>query len=204
MQMEMQKYFCKPQAVAVGTSYHPKDLLSAFATAPAQQFPVAQSLSEWAATNNVPNVKEATMNTNAPNAELVKRDFLDTQLWHVKARKDIDMGKHYGLSDDEHPRTFKEFIERIKAGKFVQVKNNVLDDEYEYEYDDAPDDSFSPDYPTANVRWRDPKVKEDKKGHREALARVDEAYRKAKREIMILDLDKALVALDKFDEKKFH
>lgn len=184
-----------------GTPFHPMDLLSAF-MAPAEGM-VAEhpQTCKAASKNNVPNVKEVTMNTNAPNAELVKREHLLNSLSAAFYPKEMELQKHFGLVDDDRPKTFKEFLERLKAGKYVQVKRNHLDDEYDYEDDE---DDFNPYNPMSNLRWRDPKVKEDKAGFDKARESLRAALSKLNRQVMIVDLDKALDMVEKFEEKKFH
>lgn len=155
--------------------------------------------------NNVPNTKEAVMNinTNAPNAELVKRDFLQTQIWAIKNRKMVEVSKHFHMQDDERPTTMKDFLARIKDGKFT-VRKEIME---EADLDDDEDDDyrqFDAYHPTSHIRWRDPKKPADKKGHKAAMEKITLAAQKTEREIMVLEMDKALKALETFESQTFH
>lgn len=156
--------------------------------------------------NNVPNQKEAVMNinTNAPNAELVKRDFLQTQVWAIRNRKIGEANKHFHIEDDERPKTMKEFLARIKDGKFT-VPKYIMDPE-DVDIDEDEDDCsmFDRFYPTSYIKWRDPKKPADHKGLKAVTEKINLAVQKTEREVMVLEMDKALKALETFESQTFH
>lgn len=154
--------------------------------------------------NNVPNTKEAVMNinTNAPNAELVKRDFLQTQVWQIKNRKMVEANKHFHIDDDERPLTMKDFLARIKDGKFT-VRKEIMDEEADEDGDDEYS-MFDAYHPTSHIRWRDPKKPADKKGLKTVLEKINLAAQKTERELMVLEMDKALKAVETFESQTFH
>lgn len=176
------------------------DIFSAFIPAPV---PHPSQMGQCKA-QNIPKVTEEvkTMNTNLPNTELVQREYLRTRLQNSRYAKEVDLRRHFGLEDDEAPQTFKEYIERIKTGKFVEVKRKVLDDEYDYEDEDG--DYFDTYNPTRHLRWRDPAKKEDKKGFKIALEKTEAAALKVQGKVMVLEMDKALKALEEFEDAKIH
>lgn len=161
------------------------------------QNPQCQPKMAWSANvANIPIAKEETMNVNSPNPELVQREYLVNRLYDSQCRKNRELETHFGITDEDRPHTLRDALKRIKEGHYVLPKH--CEDEENF------DDCYSP-YDLMNVlRWRDPAKKEDKKGHKAAKSKMDDAARDAKGHVMILELEKALKSVEAFEEKKFH
>jgi hypothetical protein len=123
---------------------------------------------------------------NQPTETELQRNHLIKGLRRELDQKLVQLEREFGLSDDEAPKTFNEFIKRIKAGDIIY--DGSKDEDYEH--------GSSPYY---NIRWRNPKKKEDRAGFYEAEKDLLKKYQAAKDEIVVLSLEQALAAKRLFE-----
>lgn len=133
--------------------------------------------------------EEETMTFNLDQTRL---DHLTRRLFVANGNQDLKLRQHFGLEDDNRPATAKEFVQRIKDGKFT-LRDEDSEDCY---YTDA-DFAY-------NIRWRDPSVKEDKDGYTAAKKNMEAAYNAAKDQIYISSPEAGLKALQEFESATFH
>lgn len=138
-----------------------------------------------------------TAPTQAASASLEqnKLSYLASRLSSIFCEKSMALSKTYGLEDDDRPTTPKEFVQRIKDGKFTLTKRaETMEEE---------NDSF--DYYCINdyLRWRDPATKEDKAGYKAALTLMEKAYADTRDTINIATPTEGLAALKAFEAQTF-
>lgn len=90
----------------------------------------------------------------------------------------------FGLTDDDRPRTANDLVARITAGTYIVSKDNGDSRMYD---------------PLDAIRWRDPKVVEDKAGYAAAEKVLKIAYTATKDQIIVKDIDTGLTALQAFE-----
>jgi hypothetical protein len=122
-----------------------------------------------------------------PTETELQRAHLVRRLRKLRDAKLDQLEIDFGLADDEAPKTFNEFIKRVKSGDISYTGSK--DEDYEH-----LSGVFN------HIRWRSPKKKEDKAGFKAAATLLRQKYDAAKDEIIVLDLDKALAALRAFEE----
>jgi hypothetical protein len=151
--------------------------------------------------------KENNMNTTiqavaAQKLYSVEQDriehFVSVRLPRIASEKTTELGRHFGLTDDPFPKTWKELMERIEKKQFV------VNEEREALAEAQPD--WYGGCPINNVRFRDPKKEPDQKGFNEAVKAMHQGMRETEDEIVAHqnDGEKILVALQKFEGKTFH
>jgi hypothetical protein len=108
----------------------------------------------------------------------------------VNYEKDRKLMKAYGLMDDDIPATLDEMIERLTSGKFV-----------------VPEDKKKRVSYLTNIvswiEWRDPEVKRDKEGYKEASEKLSKAFNETLDTIVISDPKAGLEALQAFENTEF-
>jgi hypothetical protein len=118
-----------------------------------------------------------------------QRKYLIEGLRDARDEKIDSLSKAFGLTDDDAPRTFKDFIARVKAGDIM--------------YDGAKDEDYEHGSIYHHLRWRSPKRKEDKTGYRAAKARALAAYARAKDDIVVLPLETGLESKRAYEAADF-
>jgi hypothetical protein len=142
----------------------------------------------WAMAN-----KKQETEMYAPNIqetlETQKRNYLSSRLSELRETNVDKLRQAYGMDDDDRPMTPKEFIQRIKDGKYVIEKDQ--------------EDTEDPYSVMSYIRWRDPAKVEDSKGYKIARDILYKTYNETKDAVIILPLEDALAAVKKFEETKF-
>lgn len=103
---------------------------------------------------NYANVANAVV-TAPPSDAAMQRKYLEQRLHDIYYTKRDPLEAKFGLTDDDAPRTPKEFKERMDAGKF-QIRGIDIDKD--------KGDQFRYWHWTDLIRWRDPAVKADQEG----------------------------------------
>lgn len=99
---------------------------------------------------------------------------------------DDKLQKKFGLRDDDLPKTADEFLQRVKESKIVVPSKE--DAKYHDQYD------------LWGIRFRDPDLKEDTDGYKEARTELKEHTIKAIDEIMVYAPAEGLKSLQKFEK----
>lgn len=131
--------------------------------------------------------KENNMNTSiqvAVNDDQTKR-YLKDRLYAVTHEKRTALSRKFGMIDDEAPRTANELIKRITDGKYVIRKDRG--------------DSRTYSDSLAYINWRDPAVTKDEAGFDAANDKLEKAQTAVKDQIVVLDAEKGLAALQTFE-----
>ena len=139
--------------------------------------------------------KEPTMGTavsslsvsNAPTQESLAFERIVHRAKEEYNEKDRALRKQYGITKDDTPRTPKDLIERIKAGKYV------LRDEYENSYCYNPGEY---------ITWKDPKIEKDQDGYEKASKKLEKSYQETLDLIYISTGEEGLKAFQKFEKEK--
>lgn len=108
-----------------------------------------------------------------------------------------ELRRAFGLEDDEAPKTIKERKERFAAGKYI-IQWKADEDDYD------EDEEIGSYYTGGKLRWRDPAVKEDRKGFNLAVDKIEKDVKHTKDIIVIKSPDDGLKALEKFESSTFH
>lgn len=119
------------------------------------------------------------------------RLHLRNRLRTMKFDKFAELEKKFNIATPDSPKSAKEAIELIKAGKFT-IKTNQDGEENDYE-------SWY-----RRLVWRAPDQKPDQDGFKAAAKKLDKAYQDGKDTIIISDLAKGLKALHEFESATFH
>jgi len=133
--------------------------------------------------------KETTMLDSQVSPEQAARKHLLRRLSDAKDEKKLALRQQYGLDDEKAPKSPKEFLERIKAGKFVVPG---AEDEKHPRYWDSYN----------AIRWRDPAVKEDQEGYDLAKVVLSKAARDVEDAIVVKTPEEGLKALQGFEKAK--
>jgi hypothetical protein len=137
--------------------------------------------------------KEKNMNVITERAAHAdERAHLRHRAWGINFDKARAAERHFGLVDDEFPKTPKEFTERIAAGKFIFRDKDKADKEV-----------WSGDI-LRTIRFRDPDKKEDRDGFKAEGERREKVYATLTDKIAILEPKDALKAMEEFEGKTFH
>lgn len=129
--------------------------------------------------------------TITKDSTIEQRRHLEHRLYQIYSQKSRDAEKDiFFTRDDDTPRTGKELIERVTAGKF--------------EYDEDAEKKYKErggwiDGPFQFIRWRDPSKKADAEGYKTWGKKLEKAYDSARDEIKIYDPEKGLETLRKFE-----
>lgn len=107
------------------------------------------------------NQTNAVATVIADTSEQDKRKYLSSRLGDIFYDRRADVDEMFGFGGIDHPKTAKEAMERIKAGKFTI---DGSDDEKPRRYFYF-DEAFS---------WRDPSVKQDEAGRDAALSELND------------------------------
>ena len=127
----------------------------------------------------------ATVITEAACIEKDQRRALRDALYTAFRAKVSAAKKKFGITGDESPESMKEFIARIKAGKFVLRE----------EFEDC--------YPSASYfDWRDPSHKKDKDGYKAARAKLETEYADLGLRVSIIPVEKALAEIESYKTSK--
>jgi hypothetical protein len=112
----------------------------------------------------------------------VVRDTLYSTVYKIKSA----LKKEFGMVDDDAPRTAAELIKRITDGQYTVDKEYI-----DYE-------TYGAQGAVNYIRWRDPKVVEDKAGYKAARAQLEEAYEDAKLKAALLPVADLLQLVEDF------
>ena len=134
-------------------------------------------------------MEEEVMNTYSETDR--QRDHLLGRLYAVEGNKDWDARKAFNLDDDNEPRTGKELLERIKAGKFT------FDEDFEKK--SLEKNCWGCYGPMSFIKWRDPAKVADKDGYKAWMEKTRKAYQTAQDEIKIKDPKDGLEVLRAFE-----
>ncbi len=127
--------------------------------------------------------------TNMRTENDIKRDHLSNRMYQLDSQKEMEINRHFGLQDDEYPRTAKEFVKRIQDGRFV------LRDQSEADYFESVLDY---------IRFRDPNKVADKDGAWEARKLLSKDFRDTMDTVAIMDPAEGLKAVQAFEAKQYH
>lgn len=132
----------------------------------------------------------AAVNTSPLPTDQKQREYLLDRLTDIQIEKSSDLHKFFRLDPVKSPRSFNEFIEKVKSGD-VSFNGKDKDEKYYSLYTLL---SF--------VRWaKDP---EDRDGYNAATKKMDEAVAKTKDIIVIKSPEDGLKALEAFEAQTFH
>lgn len=123
------------------------------------------------------------------HSESAKTNYLLSRMSDVKSKKREVLYKQFGLGVDDTPASAQELIDRITAGKFV------LPTEKEEELYRTAYGYYSPSAVLNVIKWRDPSVKEDKVGYKDATDQLEVAAQAVQDLIMIDTNANALEAI---------
>jgi hypothetical protein len=115
-----------------------------------------------------------------------QRAYLFNRLEVIRYGKVYELEQKFGLRDEDYPKNFNEWVERINAGRYVFNKPGDKEGEYWRNY----------------IRWRDPDLKEDVKGYNAALELLNKEHLKTKDIIAIKSVDDGLDALQSLESWK--
>jgi hypothetical protein len=121
------------------------------------------------------------------NTERDQRRLLNEHLYTAYSSAKTFLERKFGLKDDVEPQTITETVKRIQDGLFVipeKYKDKITYGALSY------------------IRWRDPKVVEDKDGFEAAKAELKKARTVAERIIAILSPAEGLKALQDFEAEQ--
>lgn len=120
-----------------------------------------------------------------------RMNYFTERLYAIRDEKTRELRKAFGLDRNTTPRSFEEFVERIKKGEFT------FDKETAKNYNDE----YVGEYAHHFIKWLDPKIEPDKKGYGKAQEALEAAYAEALDLIWMhleTDGEKALKALHTF------
>jgi hypothetical protein len=133
---------------------------------------------------------------NMTEAERTRKFFIN-DLEIAEENKASKLRKHYGLEDDDSPRTFEDFISRIVTGKYAVSPHQV-------QYINTP--GYFSMYNACNwLRWRnDGKLEEDHVGFDKAKTALKKATTSAERQIRVAPLENLPNIVEEFENTTFH
>lgn len=135
--------------------------------------------------------KEENAMTAVDNTARDQRRYISERAYEVYYAKEFELKKAFGLTDTPQPETPKEFIQFIKEGKFI-LEEKYEDARLGYVWNVG-----------SYIRFRDPKVKEDRKGYEAAKKLLDKDVQALRDDIAILDPKESLEKLRAFEAKSF-
>jgi hypothetical protein len=134
------------------------------------------------------NISTAAISNPIPTDQK-QRDYLIERLYNIKCAKASEFYTFFKLDPVEGPKTFREFVEKIKSDDFTMDEKRL----------DQKMSTYSMlDY----VRWT--KEKPDQAGYDKALAELNKAVQATKDLIVISEPKDGLKALNDFEAKTFH
>jgi len=122
-----------------------------------------------------------------------QRNYLINRLVNAGHEQMHQLERHFGIADDEAPKTWKDLTDRIAKGRYVLPKNDQEGFGSRSLYD--------LDY---TLRWRDPATVEDHEGFKVANEKRLAAQTAAKDQIMVSNPKEGLEALNTFTKTTFH
>lgn len=131
---------------------------------------------------------EMSISAGATETERQKH-FLIQELDMANDRQDTKLRRQFGLVDEDGPDSFEDLLARITAGKYVISDENKVKATY--------------GGPLRYIKWRDPAIKEDRKGFDAAQKILYSARQDAERTIRISDPKEGLAALKSFESASF-
>jgi len=145
---------------------------------------------ECAPANPIPKKGDSAMYigniyVDNPTENQVAIGHILTQVRDVASEKREELAKQFGMTDDDPPQTFNEWIERLTAGKFAYPE-------------DRKSKKNNPYYIPELIRWRDPSVKEDEKGYDVAVAKLEDVRKDTVNKIVVSTPADALKVLEEF------
>ena len=99
------------------------------------------------------------------------------------------------------PKSPKEYVEMIKAGKFIFGKAYLNEDG---SWRDDSDHPYFYESISRFIHWEDPALKPDQAGYDAAEKLMDSAWKDAQRTIRIGTPTEGRKALEEFEAKSFH
>lgn len=131
--------------------------------------------------NKNKNKEDNTMVNTEYDIYKDKVRYLLDYVYHIWSDKIDSARRKFGLEDDLRPTNMKEMQERIKTGKFIVWS--------------AYSDGRCPE-----IRWRDPDLKEDKAGYKDAENRIDKEKEKVDLKIRTLPIEEGYKAVEQFEQ----
>lgn len=128
-----------------------------------------------------------------------KQGFLTSQLTSIFWRKTSELETKFNINPPAGPTSPKEFVDRIKTGKFSFDKNYLNDD-------GTWRDTNNHRYFNSLVQfitWRDPDKPEDAEGFKAAMKEMDKALESASLKIAILPPTEGLAIVEAFEKMEF-
>jgi hypothetical protein len=138
------------------------------------------------------------LQVNMPPAQdpaLKGKDHLLRRAAEAQNTKYNDLRKAFHLDDDAEPATVKDFIQRIRDGKFVIDLT---------EKEQAERTFWSTERLIEEFQWRDPSVPADEEGFEKATAALRQSLNDVSDEIIVKTPEAGLEALRAFQAKTFH
>lgn len=145
---------------------------------------------------------EAEMTPTITTPDERKANFLACQLDNAVCRKRGELYVAFKMEGTPPPKSPKEFVDYIKAGKFEFAKNYLNDDGSWRDETKTPywySNRFM-DY----VSWNDPEKAADFAGYEAAVDKVEADQKEVMRTITIGTPAEGLAALKDFESKTFH
>jgi hypothetical protein len=138
------------------------------------------------------------LQVNMPQAQdpaLKGKDHLLKRAAEAQNTKYNDLRKAFHLDDAAEPATVKDFIQRIRDGKFVIDLT---------EKEQAERTFWSTERLIEEFQWRDPAVPADEEGFEKATAALRQSLNDVSDEIIVKTPEAGLEALRAFQAKTFH
>lgn len=155
--------------------------------APAMPCPINLRCVKKKDENPMSSLSSATIVTS-DSIEAKQRKFITSRLYEIKHDLKRGLARQFGIADDDTPNTAKEFIDRIKSGKYILPEN--MEDNCSYSA-------------VSYIKWRDPALKADKDGYAAAKKQLDDAYATSEEMAMLLPIADAAKALQDFKSWKY-
>jgi hypothetical protein len=128
-----------------------------------------------------------------PQEDKAREHLLD-RAHSAQYQKRENARKAFGLEDDAAPKSLKDFLARIKDGKYVVDTDEKGMERERWDTRDVLED----------IRWRDPSQKEDEAGFEAARKLIQQAYNDVSDEIIVKTPEAGLEALRAFQAKTFN
>lgn len=123
----------------------------------------------------------------ADSIEAKQRKTLASALYDAFRDKVTAAKKQFGLMADSSPETVKEFIQRIKDGKYTLTQD--------------AEDAYASGF-WYSISWKDPSVSVDKDGYKAAREQLDKDYKALELRIAVLPIADALTAVETYRDAK--
>lgn len=160
-----------------------------------QCFDIPAPTSQWKAKSTSANIDLQVNMPPAQDPALRSKDHLLIRASEAQNTKYNDLRKAFHLDADAEPETIKDFIERIRDGKFVLDLT---------EKEQAERTFWNVERLIEEFEWRDPAVPADEAGFEKANEALRQSLNDVSDEIIVKTPDQGLESLRAFQAKTFH